>query len=490
MHDLTSPDEPASDVVRDDQLRLIFTCCHPALAPEARVALALRVLCGLSAARIASVLQTTEPAIAKRLTRTRSKIAVARTPTGCRPSTSCRHGSRRCAASSTGCTRQGTRRSMAPRPSTPARPRRPCGSPDRCTSSCRTSPCRPRYWPTCCSRRRAGRPAWARTVTRSPSRSRTARAGTRMPSPRGSLCSPTRSVDSGRRRPLSAPGRHRSRACPAPRWRDTDWDEVLRLYDLLLSVAPSPAAAMGRAVAMAEAAGPDVGLAALEDLPTTPLWHALRAELLARAGRTAEAIEALARSLDAPSAVRNGAPASVAWPRWATACARPTRCRPGPGPQAEPGTRWGASMPRSSLRRSEAPVFQMAYSSESASAWAEAAMMLVADPMVDHRGFPRSRVDDHAGAGGRRLGAVEDAHLVVHEVHRVELRVERESALRSAASSAFTGPLPSAAVCSTSPSTSTLTVASASSSRPSRCSTGRCSPRSGRVPRSPGSAGG
>ena len=49
-------------------------------------------------------------------------------------------------------------------------------------------------------------------------------------------------------------------------------------------------------------------------------------------------------------------------------------------------------MPRSSLRRSEAPVFQMAYSSESASAWAEAAMMLVADPMVDHSRVPAVEV--------------------------------------------------------------------------------------------------
>ena len=72
--------------------------------------------------------------------------------------------------------------------------------------------------------------------------------------------------------------------------------------------------------------------------------------------------------------------------------------------------------------------------------------------------------------------AVEDAHLVVDEVHAVELRVEGRSAFRSAPSRALTGPLPSAAVCSTSPATSTLTVASASSSRPSRCSVGPCSP--------------
>ncbi|MEJ7630853.1 MAG: sigma-70 family RNA polymerase sigma factor, partial [Nocardioidaceae bacterium] len=77
---LDAPDLPAEQVVRDDQLRLIFTCCHPALAPESRVALALRALCGLSTAQIAAVMLSTEPAVAKRLTRTRQKIAVARIP--------------------------------------------------------------------------------------------------------------------------------------------------------------------------------------------------------------------------------------------------------------------------------------------------------------------------------------------------------------------------------------------------------------------------
>jgi RNA polymerase sigma-70 factor (ECF subfamily) len=67
----------------------------------------------------------------------------------------------------------------------------------------------------------------------------------------------------------------------------------VRLYDLLLSVAPSPAAALSRAVAVAEAAGPESGLAALDDIPPGTRWHAVRAELLARAGRYAEAVAEL-----------------------------------------------------------------------------------------------------------------------------------------------------------------------------------------------------
>lgn len=74
------PDLPPESVVRDDQLRPIFTCCHPALSPDARVALALRTLCGLSTAQIAAVLLSTEAAMANRLTCTRGKIATARIP--------------------------------------------------------------------------------------------------------------------------------------------------------------------------------------------------------------------------------------------------------------------------------------------------------------------------------------------------------------------------------------------------------------------------
>lgn len=78
--ELTVPDLPPDSVVADDRLRLIFTCCHPALALEAQVTLALRTLCGLSSAQIAAVLLTSEAAVAKRLTRTRKKIATAAIP--------------------------------------------------------------------------------------------------------------------------------------------------------------------------------------------------------------------------------------------------------------------------------------------------------------------------------------------------------------------------------------------------------------------------
>ena len=82
---LSSPDQPGSDAtegsgIRDDRLRLIFTCCHPALPLEARVALTLRTLAGLTTAEIARAFLVSEPTMAKRLVRAKAKIRNAAIP--------------------------------------------------------------------------------------------------------------------------------------------------------------------------------------------------------------------------------------------------------------------------------------------------------------------------------------------------------------------------------------------------------------------------
>src|SRR5580765_7757227 len=74
-----TPHEPTGPVV-DDRLRLIFTCCHPALAPEARIALTLRLLGGLTVAEIAQAFLVPETTMAQRITRAKKKIAVAKIP--------------------------------------------------------------------------------------------------------------------------------------------------------------------------------------------------------------------------------------------------------------------------------------------------------------------------------------------------------------------------------------------------------------------------
>jgi RNA polymerase sigma-70 factor (ECF subfamily) len=74
--------------------------------------------------------------------------------------------------------------------------------------------------------------------------------------------------------------------------KDTDWHQVVQLYDQLMHVAPSPVVAMNRAIAVAELDGPEVGLAALDGLPLDQYqpYHSTRADLLRRAGRTSDAI--------------------------------------------------------------------------------------------------------------------------------------------------------------------------------------------------------
>ena len=68
------------DDVSDDRLRLLFTCCHPALGQEAQVALALRTICGLTTVEIARAFVVPEPTIGQRISRAKAKIAQARIP--------------------------------------------------------------------------------------------------------------------------------------------------------------------------------------------------------------------------------------------------------------------------------------------------------------------------------------------------------------------------------------------------------------------------
>ena len=80
---------------------------------------------------------------------------------------------------------------------------------------------------------------------------------------------------------------------------DTDWAQIVQLYDQLLACAPSPVVELNRAVALAEVDGPDVALAAIDDLPLAQyhLFHATRADLLVRTRRPGEAAVAYRRAL-------------------------------------------------------------------------------------------------------------------------------------------------------------------------------------------------
>ena len=87
----------------------------------------------------------------------------------------------------------------------------------------------------------------------------------------------------------------------APTYQDTDWDRVVGLYDLMLSLSANPAVALNRAVAVAERDGPAAGLAALDaitGMTHSHLWHAARAEALRRLGETGQARDALRQAAE------------------------------------------------------------------------------------------------------------------------------------------------------------------------------------------------
>jgi RNA polymerase sigma factor (sigma-70 family) len=93
MQELTDGDAgDPGEVLPDERLRLIFTCCHPALAQEAQVALTLRLVCGIPTPDIARAFLISEPAMAARITRAKKKISTARIPYRFRGLPSCRTG--------------------------------------------------------------------------------------------------------------------------------------------------------------------------------------------------------------------------------------------------------------------------------------------------------------------------------------------------------------------------------------------------------------
>jgi RNA polymerase sigma-70 factor, ECF subfamily len=298
--------EPGESVVQDDQLRLIFTCCHPALGPQARVALALRTLCGLSIDEVAAAMLTTEAAMAKRLTRTRQKIAQASIPY--RVPSALDLPARLIAVCAvihalytSGHTRLSGDRLL---------------DVDICTEGIRLARLLLALLPD------EPQPAALLALLLLTEARRPARldAGGEVvllaDQDRGlwdasaiaeGLALLTRSLErtAGMADAYQLQAAMAAQHAVAPSPADTDWPEIVRLYDLLLSVQPgNPAAALGRAVAMAEAHGPAAGLVALDALPDHPAardhrWYAVRAELLARLGRFEQAVAAMGRSLDA-----------------------------------------------------------------------------------------------------------------------------------------------------------------------------------------------
>ena len=288
------PDEPVdddgADLLADDRLRLMFTCCHPALSRDARVALTLRLVGGLTVEQIARGLLQTEAAVGQRITRAKAKIVSAHIPYRI--------------------------------PGQPDLPERldavlavlylvfnegylPGGEdtvrPDLTAEAIRLTRLSAELLPQ--AHEVAGLLALM-LMTDARRASRVSTDGelvTLTEQDRGSWDRTL--IDEGHAivRDLIAsgepPGRYQLEAAIsavhtyAGDVRDTDWEQLNQLYNHLFAVNPGPVVALNRAVVQAELDGPQVALAEVDrlELRDYHAWHATRADLLRRLGRSAEA---------------------------------------------------------------------------------------------------------------------------------------------------------------------------------------------------------
>jgi RNA polymerase sigma-70 factor (ECF subfamily) len=302
--EVTAMTEPSS-VSRDDMLRLVFTCCHPALSLEARIALALRTLARLEVAAIARAFLVPEATMAKRLVRARQKIAAARIPY-------------RVPSDSELPERLPAVLAVVHLIATEAHA--PTGGEEVARVDLETEavrlarllgelmPGEPEVLSLLSlllftSARRPARTGedGAPVLLADQDRSRWDRAKIREAA---ALLAEAVRRSGGKAGPYQLQAHLSACHSTAPSWDNTDWDRIVGLYDLLLSLSANPAVALNRAVAVGERDGPAAMLAAVDALPAQPrsqLWHAARADALQRLERLEEAQHELLTAVDLAS---------------------------------------------------------------------------------------------------------------------------------------------------------------------------------------------
>ncbi|WP_381800621.1 RNA polymerase sigma factor [Streptomyces niveus] len=295
---LYAPDEPAEEgPVRDDRLRLIFTCCHPALAPAARVALTLRLLGGLTTTEIAHAFLVPEPTMAQRLVRAKGKIRDAGIPYRIPRDADLPERLDAVLSVVYLIFNKGYRASSGDR----------LVRDDLCTEAVRLGRLLVDLMPDEPEAR--GLLALMLLIESRRAARTTADGGLVLLADQDRDAWDRDLVTEGQalvRQCLrrGRPGPYQIQAAvnavhsDAPSAAATDWVQIRRLYDQLLVLAPGPVVALNRAVAVAEVDGPGAALALVDglgaELDGYHAFHAVRAELLGRLGRRTEAADAYA----------------------------------------------------------------------------------------------------------------------------------------------------------------------------------------------------
>jgi len=304
VEDVSEPldEEPDDMIIPDDRLRLIFTCCHPALSTDAQLALTLRLVCGLTSAEVARAFLVKEATMQARITRAKRKIAEARIPY--------RVPDARDLPERVGVVLDAihllyTSGYVAASGDDLMRPDLTARALHLARVMHVLLPDDPEVKGLLAllemtEARRAARvsPDGQLVLMEDQDRSLWDRAaidrGLRLVR-EALMCPPT-----GRYALMAAIAAVHAEA---QRWEDTDWPQLVGLYDLLLRRWPTPVVALNRAVALSFAAGPAEALAALDELAdgasidAYPYLAATRADLLRRLGRRCEALAAYREAL-------------------------------------------------------------------------------------------------------------------------------------------------------------------------------------------------
>ena len=283
--------------IEDDRLRLIFTCCHPALAPETRVALTLRLVAGLTVAEIAAAFLVSETTMARRIGRAKAKIRAAHIPFRVPDAADIGERSAGVLAVVFLVFNEGYLASGGDRP---LRHELSDEAIRLARLLCELLPGDGEVSGLLAlmlltDARREARISAAGTLITLDEQDRSTWNREQLAEGHRIVRERVRAVDAG----AASPGRFQLLAAinavhtVAPTASDTEWSDIVALYDRLVRIDPSPIVLLNRAVAVAELDGADVALAAVdrlgEALDDYHPYHAARAELLRRIGRIDDA---------------------------------------------------------------------------------------------------------------------------------------------------------------------------------------------------------